>query len=77
MIEPGHRIRFGPPSKDYRVVGVHVLLRPSIPHRVDEIWLAPDPHGRVILVAAEADEVEGGLNGQHSPDESATKRPYA
>lgn len=67
MAEPRHRIRFGPPHKDHRVDRVHVLLRPPIPGGVDEVGLAPDPDGRMILIAAEADEVERRFHRRSDP----------
>lgn len=64
VVEPRHRFRLGPPREDHRIERVHVLLSPSIPRGVDEVGLAPDPHGGTIFVAAKADEVEGGLYQQ-------------
>lgn len=57
-----HWISFSTAREYDRVDRVYVLLRPPIPGGVDEVGLSPDPYGRVILVAAETDEVNGWPN---------------
>ncbi|MEG3176172.1 hypothetical protein U1872_08030 [Sphingomonas sp. RB3P16] len=72
MVEARYRIRLSPTGEDHRINRMHVLLRPAIPSRVDEIWLAPNPHGRVIFVAAEADEVQRWFHRRSDPFISRT-----
>ena len=40
IIKPGYLIRHDPPRENHRVDRVHVLLRPTIPSRVNEVGLA-------------------------------------